>query len=86
MGYKCEVCGRYFLDPIPHKCNKCSTTIPNGTDEGDLFQRNSKVRSGTIRTHPTILERLPLQWGHFVEFLSDWNDEGDTSNVPKVRR
>lgn len=90
MGYKCQVCGRYFLDPVPYKCNKCQTPILNGTVEGDSFQvikPLTKLQLGGIIHKKTVLERLPLEWGHFVEFLSDWNDDkGDTGNIPKVRR
>lgn len=88
MGYKCE-CGRYFLNPLPHKCNKCQREIPSGTSEGDNFQiikPLTKLQLGGIIHKKTVLERLPLEWGHFVEFLEDDEGEGNTGNVPKVRR
>lgn len=88
MGYKCK-CGRYFLDPLPHKCNKCQSEIPSGTFEGDGFQiikPLTKLQLGGIIHKKLVLERLPLGEGHFVEFLSDSNDDGDTGNLPKLRR
>jgi hypothetical protein len=89
LGYKCLCCGRYFLDPIPTVCNKCQTPIPNGTVAGNSFQKTkplTKLQLGGIIHKKIVLERLPLEWGHFVEFLSDLGDEGDTGNLPKVRR
>lgn len=87
MGYKCT-CGRYFLDPVPTKCNKCQAPIPVGTPEGDSFQvikPLTKLQLDGIIHKNIVLERLPLDDGHFVEFLSSWDDEGDTGNIPKVR-
>ncbi len=86
MGYKC-ICGRYYISPIPHQCTKCHAIIPGGTFEGDAYQ--SKIVKRPIKLvrnfgikRPVVLERLPLDDGHWVEFLSEDSDGDDTGNLP----
>jgi len=96
MGHKCD-CGRFFLEPLPRFCNKCHAVIPGGSFEGDSYQlvkpKSTKLELGGIinkftKNKPIILERLPLDDIHYVEFLSDWNDDNDedTGNLPKIRK
>lgn len=78
MGYKCQ-CGRYYINPFPTTCGKCGSVIPGGCPEGDSY----KMILGNNK--PRIIDSIQLGPECFVEFLDKW-DDGDTSNVLKIRK